>query len=205
MSKFNEEKRDQIIKELMISVRKNTQDSKCIDVFEILLNEIPDKEYVDTVIIDTLEFIGDFSRLCKDVDKMENLDFISRIVSREFIRPSRFFGSSKRIAGMYLALYDILCKKYDHPVYNVEKKISLPNTNCLGDIYHKDEFTPKDIVNITRKFGDLSNLSVDEVKEKLELSRKIVLLYNYLPAIVKAFIQTKRRSFNLDRNSTKFE
>ena len=43
-----------------------------------------------------------------------------------------------------------------------------------------------------------------DVKEKYELARRVVLLYNYTPAIVKAFVQTKRRSLDLDRNSTKF-
>jgi uncharacterized protein with GYD domain len=32
----------------------------------------------------------------------------------------------------------------------------------------------------------------------------VILLYNYTPAIVKALIQTKRRSLNLDKNSQKF-
>ena len=67
MSKFmKEEEREQKINDLMLAIRRNTQDSKCIDVFENLLREIPDKNVVDTVIADIHRFIADFSRLCKD-------------------------------------------------------------------------------------------------------------------------------------------
>ena len=39
MSKFmNQEERDQQIKDLMISIRRNTQGSNCITIFERLLN-----------------------------------------------------------------------------------------------------------------------------------------------------------------------
>src|SRR5574344_645169 len=48
--------------DLMLAIRRNTQGSKCIDVFENLLREIPDKNVVDTVIVDTHRFITEFSR-----------------------------------------------------------------------------------------------------------------------------------------------
>ena len=206
MSKFmNQEERDQQIKDLMISIRRNTQGSKCIEIFETLLNEIPDKEFVDTVVVDTHRFITDFSRLCKDVDNMKNLDFISRILTYDFIQPYKCFYKTKKFAQLYLYMNDMLFDKYQHPVYTVEKKIMLPNDNALGNIYHKTEFTADDVVMLFKHFGDLSGLSVEEVKEKKELARLVVLLYNYIPAIVKALIQTKRRSLNLDKNSKMFE
>lgn len=206
MSKFmKQEDRDQAIKELMISIRRNTQGSKCIDVFEILLNEISDKDVVDTVIADTHRFAGEFLRLGRDVDNMKNVDFISKILTHDFIQPYRFFTNSKRIAGLYLSMSDILQAKYRYYIFENDKKILLPNVNFLGDIYHTYHFTAKELVAVTKYFGDLSNLSLEEAKDKYELARKVVLLYNYLPAIVKAFIQTKRRGFNLDKNSQKFE
>ena len=58
---------------------------------------------------------------------------------------------------------------------------------------------------VFKYFGDLSGLSVEEVKNKKELARMVILLYNYMPAIVKALIQTKRRGLNLDKNSKMFE
>lgn len=206
MSKFMKpEERDQQIKDLMITIRRNTQSSKCIEIFENLLNEVEDKEFVDTVIVDTNKFITEFSRLCKDVDNMKNLDYISRILTHEFILPHKYFRKSYNMAKTYLLMYDRLTQIYSHPIYNVEKDIILPNVNFLGDIHHKVDLTANDVVTIFKYFGDLSGLSVKEVKDKKELTRMVILLYDYMPAIVKALIQTKRRSLNLDKNSKRFE
>lgn len=205
MSKFmNQEDRDQQINDLMLAIRRNTQGSKCIDIFGNLLNEVEDKEFIDTVIVDTHRFITEFSRLCKDVDNMKNLDYISRILTHEFILPHKYFRKSHKMAKVYLLMYDMLVKKYPHAVYDIEKGIALPNVNFLGDIHHKEEFTANDVVEVFRYFGDLSGLSVEQVKAKKELARMVILLYDYMPAIVKALIQTKRRGLNLDKNSTKF-
>lgn len=201
---MNGQDRDQAIKELMVSIRRNTQGSKCIDIFENLLNEVEDKEFVDTVIVDTHRFITEFSRLCKDVDNMKNLDYIARILTHEFILPHKYFRKSYNMAKVYLLMVDMLQKKYPHSVYGVERGIVLSNTNFLGTIRHKEEFTANDVVAVYKYFGDLSGLSVEQVKERKELARMVILLYNYTPAIVKALIQTKRRSLNLDKNSKKF-
>ena len=205
MSKFmNQEDRDQQINDLMLAIRRNTQGSKCIDIFGNLLNEVEDKEFIDTVIVDTHRFITEFSRLCKDVDNMKNLDYISRILTHEFILPHKYFRKSYNMAKVYLLMNDMLVKNYPHSVYDAEKGIVLSNTNFLGTIHHKEEFTANDVVEVFKYFGDLSGLSVEQVKEKKELARMVILLYDYMPAIVKALIQTKRRGLNLDKNSTKF-
>lgn len=205
MSKFMKNvDRDQAIKELMISIRRNTQGSKCIDVYEDLLKQIQDKEMVDTAIVDMHRFVGEFSRLCRDVDNMKSIDFISKMLTVEFFQPGRYFYNSQKRAKLYLLMGDILEDKYKHIVCDIEKKISLPNKNRLGDIYHKHNYTAQDVVNVAKYFGDLSDLTIDEVKEKYELARVVVLLYNYMPAVVKALFQTKRRSLNLDQNSKKF-
>lgn len=199
------EDRNQQIKDLMISIRRNTQGSQCINIFEKLLNEVEDKEFVDTVMVDTHRFITEFSRLCKDVDNMKNLDYIARILTYEFILPHKYFRKSYNMAKLYLLMNDMLVKKYPHSIYNVEKGIVLSNTNFLGTIRHKEEFTANDVMAVFKYFGDLSGLSVEEVKNKKELARMVILLYNYMPAIVKALIQTKRRGLNLDKNSKMFE
>ena len=138
---------------------------------------------------------------------MKNLDYKSRMLTHEFILPQKYFRKSHNFAKVYLLMYDRLTNIYSHPVYDVEKGIILSNVNFLGDIHHKvaDDFTANDIVEIYKYFGDLSGLSVKEVKSKKELTRMVILLYNYLPAIVKALIQTKRRSLDLDKNSKKFD
>jgi hypothetical protein len=109
------------------------------------------------------------------------------------------------MAKVYLLMNDMLVKNYPHSVYEPEKGIVLSNTNFLGTIHHKEEFTANDVIAVFKYFGDLSGLSVEQVKEKKELARMVILLYNYMPAIVKALIQTKRRSLNLDKNSKMFE
>ena len=45
---------------------------------------------------------------------------------------------------------------------------------------------------------------IKDLENVKELARKEMLLWNYIPAIVKAVIQTKRRSLNMDTNSKKF-
>lgn len=201
---MKQESRDQAIKELMVSIRRSTEGSKCIDVYENLLTEISDKNVVDDAIADMNRFAGEFSRLCKDIDNMKNIDFISKMLTDEFIQPSRFFSSSLKNAKLYLLMSDILCEIYKYPVYEIEKKITLSNKNRLGFISHKENYSTQDVITVTKHFGDLSSLPVDKVKEMYELARRIVLLYNYMPAVVKAFIQTKRRSLDLDKNSTRF-
>lgn len=201
---MKQEDRDQAIRDLMVSIRRNTEGSKCIDVYENLLKEIPDMNVVDTAIVDMNRYAGEFSRLCRDIDNMKGIDFISKMLTDEFIQPARYFSEFHKIAKLYLLMSDILEDKYKYIVYDIEKKIMLSNKNRLGEIHHKENYTANDVVNVSKFFGDLSELTIEEVKEKYELARRVVLLYNYTPAIVKAFLQTKRRSLNLDQNSQKF-
>jgi len=205
MSKFmKQEDRDQAIKELMISIHRNTEGSKCIDVYENLLKEIPDKDVVDAAIVDMWRFAGEFSRLCRDIDNMKGIDFISKMLTDDFIQPARYFAESYKVTKLYLLMSDILADKYKYIVCDIDKKIMLSNKNRLGELRHKENYTANDVVNVSKFFGNLSDLTIDDVKEKYELARRVVLLYNYTPAIVKAFFQTKRRSLNLDQNSKKF-
>lgn len=205
MSKFmKQEDRDQAIKELMISIHRNTEGSKCIDVYENLLKEIPDKDVVDAAIVDMCRFAGEFSRLCRDIDNMKGIDFISKMLTDDFVQPTRYFAESYKLTKLYLLMSDILADKYKYIVCDINKKIMLSNKNRLGELRHKENYTANDVVNVSKFFGNLSDLTIDDVKEKYELARRVVLLYNYTPAIVKAFFQTKRRSLNLDQNSKKF-
>ena len=201
-----QEKRDLAIKELMSSIRKNTQDSKCIEIYEALLNEISDPNVVDTAITDMFRFIEHFSRLSSDVDHMKGIDFISRILTKEFIQPHKFFLRSHKIVSYYLAMNDILRERFNEHVYKDIPNIDISNKNILGNLSHKDTFTKTELLDVINYFNtSIAILSGDEVSDKLELSRKVVLLFNYMAAIVKAFIQTKRRSLGLDKNSKKFK
>ena len=206
MSKFmkNQEIQDQQIKDLMITIRRNTQCSNCIENFENLLHEVEDKEFIDTVIVDMNKFITEFSRLCKEVDNMKNLDYIARVLTYDFIMPHKYFYKSRNMAEMYLLMNDMLKKNYQHSIYEIDKQIVLPNNNFLGNINHKETFTDDDVAKVAEHFG-IMGLNAKQVKTRKETARKVILLYNYLPAIVKALLQTKRRKLNLDKNSKMFE
>ena len=128
--------------------------------------------------------------------------YVQKAMNEAFADTSRGDKCTEETLGT--AISDILADKYKYIVVDIDKKVTLSNKNRLGEIHHKENYTTNDVVNITKFFGDLSNLTIEEVKEKYELARRVVLLYNYTPAIVKAFVQTKRRSLDLDRNSTKF-
>ena len=190
-------KREDQINELMTFVHKNTEGSRCIEVYEGLLREIESDYVVEAAISNMNRFIGDFSRLCKDIDNMKGIEFIAKMLTYEFIQPERYFGESKKIAKQYLLLSDILVEKY-----NIGKRIEISNKNRVGNIYHR-AYTQEEFDNMTNIFN-LDKFDENQLSDLFELTRKIVLLYNYMPAIVKAFIQTKRRSLGLDQNSTKF-
>jgi hypothetical protein len=59
--------------------------------------------------------------------------------------------------------------------------------------------------------ADVAHLSDDDYERLLpgnkdvkELARKEMLVWNYIPGVIKAVIQTKRREMNMDNNSKKF-
>lgn len=197
MSKFmNEEKRNEAINALMTNIIRNTQPSNCINVFENLINEIEDKDFVDTVIIDCNKFIEIFSKICSEVDIMQYKEIIANILTKEFIKPEKCFVKSRLIASKYYEISRLLNNHYGFELEKSNiKKISLPNINFLGDIITWKNFLKKD---------EYANMQYEDALKLYDTCRKIVLMYNYLPAIVKAFIQTKRRSLNMDTNSKKF-
>lgn len=197
MSKFmNEEKRNEAINALMTNIIRNTQPSNCINVFENLINEIEDKDFVDAVIIDCNKFIEIFSKICSEVDIMQYKEIIANILTKEFIKPEKCFVKSRLIASKYYEISRLLNNHYGFELEKSNiKKISIPNINFLGDIITWKNFLKKD---------EYANMQYEDALKLYDTCRKIVLMYNYLPAIVKAFIQTKRRSLNMDTNSKKF-
>lgn len=163
------------VNELMKSIRRNTQPSECINVFERLLLELSDIRVINAAMSDMHGFITEAMTLFKDVDVMENNTYKSRILTYEFIQPERFFKTSLKFAASY---------------YKISKEkgmgLVLGKRNRLGDVLSIRGFSDFDFYN-----------------DKEEI-RRVVLLWNYMPAIVKAIIQTKRRKLGLDQNSKKF-
>ena len=195
---MKKENREKAIEELMTYIRKNTESSSCIDVYEGLLKEIEIGYIVETAVSNMNRFIGDFSRLCKDIDNMKGIEFIAKMLTYEFIQPERYFTESKKYAKEHLWMSDILIDKC-----NIGKRIEVSKKNRIGTIYHKKQLSKGEFDMIVNMFN-LDKFNDTQCEQMFEMARKVVLLYNYMPAIVKALIQTKRRSLGLDQNSTKF-
>lgn len=127
---------------------------------------------------------------------MQYKEIIANILTKEFIKPEKCFVKSRLIASKYYEISRLLNNHYGFELEKSNiKKISLPNINFLGDIITWKNFLKKD---------EYANMQYEDALKLYDTCRKIVLMYNYLPAIVKAFIQTKRRSLNMDTNSKKF-
>ena len=206
------------VSEMMVVIRKNTQHSLCIDTYEKLLKEIENEEVVRTAVSDMNRFIEECMLLFKEIDKMDNNRFKSKMLTDDFICPERFFKSSLKMTNQYLYLNAALNYRFTDNDYNNVVKYSISNKNRLGDVWKKqyfdkkseksvyssneiertDEYYKKNIIFVNKILSKF-NVTKDspEIREEC---RKVILLWNYHPAIVKAIIQTKRRALNLDKN-----
>lgn len=184
------------ISDLMTVIKKNTVHSRCIDVFEALLNEIKDKDAVKVFVSDMNKFIEEFMTIVGEIDKMDNVRIKSKILTYEFINPKRFFTKSCSIASKALTFNEGL-REASPELINSQPypNFVIGKTNKLGEPRIDYLVAQSELFKAYTKV---------EILEYHEDCRRVVLLWNYLPAIVKAFIQTKRRSLGLDNNSTKF-
>lgn len=203
---FNEDS----VSNLMTVIRRNTQHSSCIDVYEELLKEIKDKVVVKAAISDMNKLVEEVMLLFHQIDLMDDNRFKAKMLTDEFIQPDRFFKNSLRLTNQYLylnaAINFLKGNTYPHPEY----KFAIGNNNRLGQVWaeqHFDKGAAKqaEFANRILKENLITPETTDEELTVFrEECRKVVLLWNYMPAIVKALIQTKRRSLNLDKNSKRF-
>lgn len=214
MSKINMDS----VSEMMAVIRKNTQHSSCIDTYERLLNEIENEEVVRTAVSDMNRFIEECMLLFKEIDKMDNNRFKSKMLTDNFICPERFFKSSLKMTNQYLYLNAALNYRFTDNDYNNVVKYSISNKNRLGDVWKKQYFDKKsekyvyssNEVERPDEYYEKNDILVNKILSKFNVTedsleireecRKVILLWNYHPAIVKAIIQTKRRALNLDKN-----
>lgn len=177
--------------ELMKSIRKNTKGSSCIDNFEGLLREINDPRICNVIVSEMSGFLSDLFKLFHIINSIKGnvLEVKSKMLKDDFIESSRYFKKSKRLANnimKYRAAYEYLDKTPTKITVNADKqKIKIKYIEAL------------ELINVST-WGK-------NKEDVLELARKVMLLYNHIPAIVKALIQTKRRSLGLDNNSNKFK
>ena len=214
MSKINMDS----VSEMMVVIRKNTQHSSCIDTYEKLLKEIENEEVVRTAVSDMNRFIEECMLLFKEIDKMDNNRFKSKMLTDDFICPERFFKSSLKMTNQYLYLNAALNYRFTDNDYNNVVKYSISNKNRLGDVWKKQYFDKKSEKSVYSsneverpdEYFKKNDILVNKILSKFNVTedspeireecRKVILLWNYHPAIVKAIIQTKRRALNLDKN-----
>ena len=206
------------VSEMMVVIRKNTQHSSCIDTYEKLLKEIENEEVVRTAVSHMNRFIEECMLLFKEIDKMDNNRFKSKMLTDEFICPERFFKSSLKMTNQYLYLNAALNYRFTDNDYNNVVKYSISNKNRLGDVWKKQYFDKKSEKSVyssnevekSDEYYKKNDIFVNKILSKFNVTedsheireecRKVILLWNYHPAIVKAIIQTKRRALNLDKN-----
>ena len=216
MSKINMDS----VSEMMAVIRKNTQHSSCIDTYEKLLKEIENEEVVKTAVSDMNRFIEECMLLFKEIDKMDNNRFKSKMLTDDFICPERFFKYSLKMTNQYLYLNAALNYRFTDNDYNNVVKYSISNKNRLGDVWKKQYFDKKSEESVyysnegegdrPYEYYEKNDILVNKILSKFNVTedspeireecRKVILLWNYHPAIVKAIIQTKRRALNLDKN-----
>ena len=222
------------LNELMVSIRRNAKNSACIENFENLLREIDNPEFVNVTVNSMTNFLSEWFELLRTVRCVQEKKFRSKMLTTQFIEPMRFFNRVKKMADEQMKIRSIIedieiyrnvSKPWKLNSYDVSslrrssvtvgtnrKRINVTNEEI--EKYIKENATYELTEEQTGCYGiiaDVSNLSADDFERLLpdrnelkELARKEMLVWNYIPGVIKAIIQTKRREMNMDNNSKKF-
>ena len=221
------------LNELMVSIRRNAKNSACIENFENLLREIDNPEFVNVTVNSMTNFLSEWFELLRSVRCVQEKKFRSKMLTTQFIEPMRFFNRVKKMADEQMKIRSIIedieiyrnvndWKRNSHDVLSFRRSSVTVDTNRKRinvtndeiEKYIKENATYELTEEQTGCYGiidDVSNLSVDDFERLLpgrnelkELARKEMLVWNYIPGVIKAIIQTKRREMNMDNNSKKF-
>jgi len=141
------------------------------------------------------------------------------MLTMQYIEPLRFFNRVKLMADESM--------KIRAAIENLEQHYSNATVDTERKLVRFDIETAEKIINQTWKFQELDKnrklvtvhhdwrwLYLTYQKDTImqnhasylkELARKEMLVWNYVPAIVKAIVQTKRRSLDMDKNSKRFK
>ena len=234
MSKLKKKINETGLNELMVSIRRNAKNSACIENFENLLREIDNPEFVNVTVNSMTNFLSEWFELLRSVRCVQEKKFRSKMLTTQFIEPMRFFNRVKKMADEQMKIRSIIedieiyrnvskpWKLNSHDVSSLRrssvtvgtnrKRINVTNEEI--EKYIKENATYELTEEQTGCYGiivDVSNLSADDFERLLpgrnelkELARKEMLVWNYIPGVIKAIIQTKRREMNMDNNSKKF-
>ena len=214
MSKQKEILNETALKELIVVIRRNSQESPCITNFENLLHEIDSPVFINTVVNSTFDFLTEVFELFGAVDKVPQKNFKSKMLTMEFIDPMRFFGRVKQLADKDMnvrAAIELYEKKTSGATLDTNRKPVRLSIEEAEHIINKNFVfvgTEDDKLRyVTRTWKEINVHGLPQMRcEYLkELARKEMLVWNYIPAIVKAVLQTKRRSLDMDKNSKRFK
>ena len=222
------------LNELMVSIRRNAKNSACIENFENLLREIDNPEFVNVTVNSMTNFLSEWFELLRSVRCVQEKKFRSKMLTTQFIEPMRFFNRVKKMADDQMKIRSIIedieiyrnvneyWKRNSHDVSSLRRSSVTVDTNRKRINVTNDEIGKYIKENATYELtgdqagcygiiADVSNLSVDDFERLLpgrnelkELARKEMLVWNYIPGVIKAIIQTKRREMDMDNNSKKF-
>lgn len=219
MSNSKEKLNETALKELMLVIRRNSQDSACITNFENLLYEIDSPVFVNTTVNSMFNFLTEAFELFKTVDRVPQKKFKSKMLTVEFIEPLRFFGKVRQMANSDMrvrAAIECLEQKHSNATLDTERKPVRFDIETAEKIINqawdfKEPDVNRRLVKVYKdwkwlfvKFQE-DNIMQNHAEYLKELARKEMLVWNYIPAIIKAVLQTKRRSLDMDKNSKRFK
>ena len=213
MSKSKETLNKQALDELMVVIRRNTQHSACIDNFEKLLYEIDDPIFVNTVVSSMHNLLTEVFELFYAIDRVPQKKFKAKMLTTQFVEPMRFFSRVKNLANSSMkirAAIELLEQKYTDVTVDTDRNPMRLSIEDAEKIINKVINPDSDYVNwktINRLFYTVNHTNeyIKRLDDLKETARKEMLVWNYIPAIIKAVMQTKRRSLNMDTNSKKFK
>ena len=213
MSKSKETLNKQALDDLMVVIRRNTQHSACIDNFEKLLYEIDDPIFVNTVVSSMYNLLTEVFELFYAIGRVPQKKFKAKMLTTQFVEPMRFFSRVKNLANSSMkirAAIEFLEKNYTYLTVDTDRNPIRLSIEDAEKIINKAIDSNSNYVNwetINRIFYNVDHTNeyiklFERLKEK---ARKEMLVWNYIPAIIKAVMQTKRRSLDMDTNSKKFK
>ena len=213
MSKSKETLNKKALDELMVVIRRNTQHSACIDNFEKLLYEIDDPIFVNAVVSSMYNLLTEVFELFYAIDRVPQKKFKAKMLTTQFVEPMRFFSRVKNLANSSMkirAAIELLEQKYTDVTVDTDRNPMRLSIEDAEKIINKVIDTGSNYVNwktINKLFYtvDHTNEYIQRLEGIKETARKEMLVWNYIPAIIKAVIQTKRRSLDMDNNSKKFK
>lgn len=216
MSELKKKINETGLKELMVSIRRNAKNSACIENFENLLREIDNPEFVNVTVNSMTNFLSEWFELLRSVRCVQEKKFQSKMLTTQFIEPMRFFNRVKKMADEQMLVRSTLewmfGGQYSNATKTTTRKPCMASVEEMSDILN-DLLKPTDIdgKQIQLTWGELRGIPENVLSEMIpttealkELARKEMLVWNYIPGVIKAIIQTKRREMNMDNNSKKF-